>query len=84
MAITKEIKNDKYEIVTGFKHIQVRIATIVSEDGKELSRSFERKVLTPDMDVSGESQEVQDMASVLWTNAVKEAWAAKLVEDTPA
>jgi len=84
MAITKEIKNDKYEIVTEFKHIQVRIATIVSEDGKELSRSFERKVLTPDMDVSGESQEVQDMASALWTDAVKEAWAAKLVEDTPA
>ena len=33
------------------------------------------------MDVSGESQEVQDMASTLWTDAVKEAWAAKLAAD---
>jgi hypothetical protein len=84
MALTKEIKNDKYEIVTRFKHIQVRIATIVSEDGVELSRSFERKVITPDMDVSGESQEIQGMASALWTDAVKEAWTAKQAEDTPA
>jgi|TARA_Y100000034_G_C6850981_1_gene386071 hypothetical protein len=84
MALTKEIKNDKYEIVTRFKHIQVRIATIVSEDGVELSRSFERKVITPDMDVSGESQEIQGMASALWTDEVKEAWAVKQAEDTPA
>jgi hypothetical protein len=84
MALTKEIKNDKYEIVTRFKHIQVRIATIVSEDGVELSRSFERKVITPDMDVSSESDEIKGMATALWTDAVKEAWAAKQAEDTPA
>ena len=81
MALTKEIINDKYEIVTEWKHIQVREATVVSENGTELSRTFHRKVLTPDMDVSGEPQEVQDMASVLWTDAVKEAWAIKQAED---
>ena len=81
MALTKEIINDKYEIVTEWKHIQVREATVVSENGTELSRTFHRKVLTPDMDVSGEPQEVQDMASALWTDAVKEAWAIKQAED---
>ena len=81
MALTKEIINDKYEIVTEWKHIQVREATVVSENGTELSRTFHRKVLTPDMDVSGEPQEVQDMASVLWTDAVKGAWAIKQAED---
>ena len=81
MALTKEIINDKYEIVTEWKHIQVREATVVSENGTELSRTFHRKVLTPDMDVSGEPQEVQDMASALWTDAVKEAWATKQAED---
>ena len=80
MALIKKIINDKYEIVTEWKHIQVREATVVSENGIELSRTFHRKVLTPDMDVSGESQEVQDVASALWTDAVKEAWAAKQAE----
>jgi hypothetical protein len=75
MALTKEVKNDQYEIVTDYKHIQVRQATIVSEDGKELSRSFHRKVLSPDMDVSGEDAEVQRLASALWTDEAKQAWS---------
>ena len=81
MALSKEVMNDKYEVVGVYKHIQVRTATVVKEDDVELSRTFHRKVLTPDMDVSGEPQEVQDMASALWTDAVKEAWATKQAED---
>ena len=80
MALTKEVINDKYEIVTPFKHIQVRQATVVSEDGVELSRTFFRKILTPDMDVSGEPQEIQDMASALWKDEVKAAWDTKREE----
>ena len=51
------------------------------EDGVELSSSYHRRVLTPDMDVSSESEEIKGMANALWTDAVKEAWAAKLVAD---
>mgnify|MGYP006126522217 CR=1 FL=1 len=47
MALTKEVKIDKLEIVGDFKHVQCREATVVSEDGVELSRSFHRHVLTP-------------------------------------
>ena len=75
MALEKEVRCDKYEIVGRFKHIQCRTATIVKEDGVELSRSFHRHVLTPDMDVSSESDEIKGMADALWTDAVKEAWA---------
>jgi hypothetical protein len=75
MALTKEIVNDKYEVVSAYKHIQVRTATIVKEDGVELSRSFNRRVLTPEMDVSSESDEIKGMAVALWTDAVKTAWA---------
>jgi phage gp45-like len=75
MALSKEVKCDKYEIVSDFKHIQCRTATIVKEDGVELSRSFHRRVLTPEMDVSGESDEIKGMATALWTDAIKEAWA---------
>jgi len=75
MALTKEIKCDKIEIVGDFKAIQCRQATIISEDGKELSRSFKRHVLHPDSDISGEPQETQDVCNSVWTDEVKSAWA---------
>ena len=78
MAITKEIIDDKFEVVSEYKHIQVRTATVIKEDGKELSRSFHRRVLSPDNDVSGESSEIRNIASAVWTDTVKTAWAAKL------
>ena len=75
MALTKEIKIDLMEIVGNFKHVQCREATIISEDGKELSRSFKRKILSANMDVSGEPQEVQDICNAVWTDEVKQAWS---------
>ena len=81
MALSKEVINDKYEVVGVYKHIQVRTATVVKEDDVELSRSFHRRVLTPNMDVSSESDEIKGMADALWTDAVKESWAAKLAAD---
>jgi hypothetical protein len=74
MALTKEVKVDKLEIVSDFKHVQCREATIVSEDGVELSRSFHRHVLHPDSDISGEPQETQDICNAVWTDEVKSAW----------
>ena len=74
MALSKEIKYDKIEIVGDFKAVQCRQATIISEDGKELSRSFKRHVLHPDSDISGEPQETQDVCNAVWTDEVKSAW----------
>ena len=45
MAITKEIVEDKIEIVGEHKSIQIRIATVIKEDGVELTRTFHRKTL---------------------------------------
>ena len=87
MAITKEIIEDKIEVVGDYKTIQVRTATVIKEDGVELSRSFHRHALDcvssvkndddswthTDTDISGESAEVQGIASTVWTDAVKEA-----------
>ena len=36
-----------------------------------------RRVLSPDEDVSGESEKVQEKAASLWTDEVKESWTAK-------
>ena len=33
MSISKEVKHDKIEIVGDHKHLQIREATIVTEDG---------------------------------------------------
>ena len=86
MAITKEIVEDKIEIVGDYKSVQVRTATVIKEDDVEISRSFHRKVLEcvsssydgsswthTDTDVSGESSEVQGIASAVWTTTVKNA-----------
>ena len=87
MAITKEIVEDKIEIVGELKHIQIRTATVIKEDGTELTRSFHRRTLDcvlsvqnaddswthTDTDVSGESTEVQGIATVVWTDDVKAA-----------
>ena len=75
MAITKEIVQDKIEIVGDFKHIQVRTATVIKEDGVELSRSFSRHVVSPDSDSSGESADVKAMVAQFHTDAVKKAYA---------
>ena len=45
MALTKSVEVDKIEIVGEFKAVQVRTATVVSEDGTELSRSYHRHVI---------------------------------------
>ena len=74
MALEKTIGDDKIEIVGDYKHLQVRTATIVKEDGNELARSFHRRVLHPDMDISGESAEIQGIAAAVWTDDVKSAW----------
>ena len=47
MALTETIEYDKIEVVGQYKHVQVRKATVIKKDGKELTRSFERFVLDP-------------------------------------
>ena len=87
MAITKELIEDKIEVVGDYKTIQVRTATVIKEDGVELSRSFHRHALEcvssvqndddtwthTDTDVTGESTEVQGIATAVWTTTVKNA-----------
>ena len=91
MALTKTVEYDKFEIVTEHKIVQCREATVVKEDGVELSRSFHRHILYPstcvknedgsfthtDTDISGETQEIQDICGAVWTNAVKASYKAE-------
>jgi hypothetical protein len=76
MALTERTVEDKIEIVGDFKHVQVRTATVIERDGVEISRSYHRHTLAPDADISGESAEVQAICNAVWTQEVKDAYAA--------
>jgi hypothetical protein len=82
MAITKNIVVDKIEVLE-MGQVCVRAATVIKEDGKELTRSFDRYVLEPsikkddaweDTDISGEDVKVQAICNVAWTDEVKTAY----------
>ena len=81
MSNLSKVEKDDYEIRTEWKHIQIRTKTSIMEDGSEISYKYHRKVLTPNMDVSGESAEIQALAGALWTDEVKKAWADKQAEE---
>lgn len=79
MALTKTTTNDKIEVLqlaAGYPVLQVRAATIIAEDGVEISRTFHRHVLTPDADISAEAADVQAIAASVFTDEAKAAYAA--------
>tara|TARA_R100000458_G_scaffold18588_1_gene16247 strand:+ start:457 stop:738 length:282 start_codon:yes stop_codon:yes gene_type:complete len=91
MALTKTTEEDKIEVVGEYKLVHVRTATVIKEDGTELTRSFHRKVLNPgtldssnnlvSTNISGESTEVQGICNTVWSSTVKDSWKAKLIAD---
>ena len=93
MALTKTTENDKIEVVNKW-NIQVRTATIIKEDGKELNRSFRRKVLLPgelddsdnlvDTNLSSEDADVKAIAEAAWTTQVKADFKAFLISKKPS
>jgi len=82
MALTKEYEYD-CEVRGPYKTVQVRKATIVKDDGDEISRTYHRHVLqcrtkTGDTwgatDISGEDASVQAVCNAVWTSAIKSAY----------
>ena len=91
MTITKETVTDKIEVrETG--RIEIRTATILKEDGKEITRSFHRHAINPsdkssgswvDTDISSEDARVQAIANATWTDSVKTAYQEMVDAQTP-
>ena len=82
MAITKTTTADKIETLEN-GIVQVRTATIIKEDGKELTRTFHRHILAPrtktgdtwgDTDISKEEDRVKAICNAVWTDSVKTAY----------
>ena len=98
MAITKTIIVDKIVVVSigstyspdDWKIVLARTASVIKEDGKEITRTFTRNSFTPGTvaagstaltvtNVSGEDASVQAVCNAVWTDSVKEAWRLNLV-----
>lgn len=80
MALTKETKTDRIEVLEDGQ-LQVREATIIMDDGKEISRSFHRYVLDPARDsTEGKDARVCAIAEAVWTPEVVAEREAKLEE----
>ena len=78
MALAESIEYDKIEVIGQYKAVQVRKATVIKKDGVELTRTFDRYVLHPDVDLSSRSEpnEVVAICNAVWTQEVKDAWKA--------
>tara|TARA_Y100001938_G_scaffold56772_1_gene79215 strand:+ start:992 stop:1255 length:264 start_codon:yes stop_codon:yes gene_type:complete len=85
MALEKSTKQDKIEIVDmgDWKVIQVRTAIIITDDGKEISRTFDRHTVSPNNDVSEESDEVKKLAEIYFTDDAKSKHKAAMEADVP-
>ena len=74
MSLTETIVTDKIEIVGDYKIIQVRDLLIISRDGIEISRTAQRRSIAPNSDVSGETSEIQSIANLVHTDAIKQSY----------
>ena len=87
MALTKETINDKIEVLhlaAGYPVIQVRQATIIKDDGAEISRNFHRRVVTPGDDFLAEQDaEVLAIIQAVFTAEAQAAYAAHIAAQNP-
>jgi hypothetical protein len=73
MALTETVNIDRIEVANDW-NIQVRQATVIERDGKFVSRTFHRWLLTPDYDISDQEQKVKDICNAAWTPDVRNAY----------
>ena len=77
MALNKTIAVDRIEVLE-MGQIQVRTATVIDEDGTQISRTFHRHVLNPGADLTDQTERVTGIANATWTAEVLSNWEAFL------
>lgn len=81
MALTERKVVDLIEVLES-GHLQVREANLVERDGVVIAKTFHRYVISPGEDVSDKEQKIQDIAAVIWTPEVLQAWQARQQNNT--
>ena len=86
MALEKSTAEDKIEIYDRgtYKSIGVRTATIVTDDGVEISRTFHRALLSPNDDISSVSDEVKKLAEIYFPQSAKDEHQKVIESGGPA
>lgn len=75
MALEKIVSVDRIEVVENGS-VQVRTKTAIMEDGKQISGSYHRHVVSPGDDYSGEDARVQAICAATHTADVIAAYKA--------
>jgi archaellum component FlaF (FlaF/FlaG flagellin family) len=68
---------DRIEVIENGS-VQVRTKTAILEDGKQISSSFHRHVISPGADYSGENAKVQAICASVHTAEVIAAYEAAI------
>ena len=76
MSLDKQVKIDQIEVVENGT-VQVRQATIITEDGNQISRTFHRWCIAPGEDYSTQEQKVQNICKAAHTEEVINAYTAQ-------
>ena len=76
MALDKQVLIDRIEVVENGT-VQVRQATIITEDGNQISRTFHRWCIAPSQDYSDQDDKVKDICRVTHTSEVIAAYQAQ-------
>ena len=73
MAFT-ERQEHQLEIIPPYSIIQCRRADIIEKDGVQVGKTYHRHTRTPGEDVSDDCEELQAVATALWTPEVIAAY----------
>lgn len=76
MALEKTVAVDQIEVV-GIGIVQVREATVITEDGKQISKTYHRHTITPGQDYSSEEPRVQAICAAVHTPECIAAYQAQ-------
>lgn len=76
MSLDKQTKIDRIEVVENGT-VQVRQATIITDNGNEVSKTYHRWCIAPSQDYSDQEQQVQDICKVTHTPEVIAAYQAQ-------
>lgn len=79
MPLTEKTIIDNIEVIEDGS-LQIREARIIYDNGNEVGRTFRRWVRHPDDDISDQDDRVKEIAGVVWTPAVIDAFKKKEVK----
>lgn len=82
MALTKQKVQDKIEIVSEFKHIQIRYANQILEDGTVISSSFERTVVSCGDYAAADEHNVRAIADAVWSEDLISSYQDSIKQQT--